>query len=819
MIIPELFWNPLSITWLIEAVLALVIACNFVARLVRGMKAGNIVYIDVLLTLTFIGATIAAGLQLLSAALPAVPGNYVLPWAGPLAAFSVASFVLFCFNLNRPQNSSKLVHALLFTCLAIYFLADVYVAVERHFLLNQGIVEYRQNWLPVPIGTTFILCPIFLAWSFFRWQRRNESGWREKSIWAHFVTLLLPLELNDKEASKIRAFFLSSLIPFLIGVVLFARSQGFIDWTTALVVACWLYLLFLATFALAYLNYVPEQTSFRTKLSGISLTGLLCVMCGVSWLVGPIFLEEYENTADLKSNSLIAFHPLPNNSYQYSRPAFVFNNNLGTLITDLSAPLKLPFSFPYFDQNYETIFLHQSGMVGFSSIPRKQDILFNHGPQSALSLVGIDMESATHLPADAKGRASGVFAYTSPQLVTITWNRLSSKAAPSDFYTYQLHLYADGRIAFAYKEMPKPPQPNLLDLDANVAVTGIIPPLADRSLAQLDFGSQDNFTTKPFQGVVDDRKVNLLSYLSRFFSPLTNFTLGASIVVLVIFPWFFTINFNRSLQDLLQGVNQIVSGNLKTRIDVRYRDEVGYLAASFNEMAEAQNELVQNLERKVAERTVEIERISARNARLEERNWLSQELHDAVSQTLFSANLLADSLPDLVASKAKGALDTSTEIKKLNSEALEEMRELLFELRNNSPDPKPFSMVLNAITKNEAAKYPFKIDLDIDGDFPLRNEVHHTFFRVLQEGLANAAKHANANNVNISFHSSEDRIVLSIADDGGGFEPETVGHDHLGVQIMKERMSRIGGTCNIHSDPGAGTQVLAEWQSSSKMPY
>jgi signal transduction histidine kinase len=85
-------------------------------------------------------------------------------------------------------------------------------------------------------------------------------------------------------------------------------------------------------------------------------------------------------------------------------------------------------------------------------------------------------------------------------------------------------------------------------------------------------------------------------------------------------------------------------------------------------------------------------------------------------------------------------------------------------------------------------------------------------FRVAQEAVANAARHANATGVTVGVEEKEGRVILTVQDDGRGFDPAApaAGPDHWGLKNMRERARAVGGTLRIDSSPGGGTRVVAE---------
>ena len=201
-------------------------------------------------------------------------------------------------------------------------------------------------------------------------------------------------------------------------------------------------------------------------------------------------------------------------------------------------------------------------------------------------------------------------------------------------------------------------------------------------------------------------------------------------------------------------------------------------------------------------------------AAVEERQRLARELHDAVTQTLFSASLIAEVLPRIMERNPEEGRRRLEELRQLSRGALAEMRTLLMELRPAALVEAPLADLLRQLTEAFSGRARLPIDLSITGDpSALEPDVKIAFYRVAQEALNNVAKHSGATRAGISLEVSPDQVELTIVDNGVGFDPDGVGGDHLGVPIMRERVEAIGATLEIVSQPGQGTSVTATWQA------
>jgi PAS domain S-box-containing protein len=201
---------------------------------------------------------------------------------------------------------------------------------------------------------------------------------------------------------------------------------------------------------------------------------------------------------------------------------------------------------------------------------------------------------------------------------------------------------------------------------------------------------------------------------------------------------------------------------------------------------------------------------AAQDAITSERTRLARDLHDAVTQTLFSASLIAEVLPDLWETNPAEGEKRLGELRQLTRGALAEMRTLLVELRPNTLVQIPLSDLLRQLCESLIGRARLPIDFLVEGQAKIPPDVQIALYRITQEALNNIVKHAKATKVVVTL-SLGDSVRLMIIDDGSGFEQSNVSADHLGLRIMCERAEAIGANCSIYSQPGEGTQITVIW--------
>ena len=200
-----------------------------------------------------------------------------------------------------------------------------------------------------------------------------------------------------------------------------------------------------------------------------------------------------------------------------------------------------------------------------------------------------------------------------------------------------------------------------------------------------------------------------------------------------------------------------------------------------------------------------------RAAVVDERSRIAGDLHDSVTQTLFSTAAIADALPEVWERHPAEARRGLDDLKLLTKAALAEMRTLLLELRPAALLEKSLGELLRQLAGAAAGRTRVPVDITIDGDRRLPNDVQVTLYRVAQEALHNVVKHARATDVKIHLVCDDQQLVLTIHDNGRGFGNYGSTSTGMGLQIMHERVRAIGGQLHVDSALQAGTTVQVQW--------
>ncbi|UCG25018.1 MAG: GAF domain-containing protein [Chloroflexota bacterium] len=209
-----------------------------------------------------------------------------------------------------------------------------------------------------------------------------------------------------------------------------------------------------------------------------------------------------------------------------------------------------------------------------------------------------------------------------------------------------------------------------------------------------------------------------------------------------------------------------------------------------------------------------LRRQAAQTAVASERSRLARELHDAVTQTIFSASLLTETLGPIWESDQDEGRKLLSELRQLTRGALAEMRTLLLELRPSALEESRLPSLLGQLAEAVTGRTGIPVETHIDETRELPVNVRIALYRIAQEALNNVVKHARASQVTIALRDCCDGygVILTVRDNGRGFDPEQVPAGRLGLGIIRERAAAINARLSLTSTSGQGTTVEAAWE-------
>ena len=201
----------------------------------------------------------------------------------------------------------------------------------------------------------------------------------------------------------------------------------------------------------------------------------------------------------------------------------------------------------------------------------------------------------------------------------------------------------------------------------------------------------------------------------------------------------------------------------------------------------------------------------------EERMRIARDMHDGPAQSMSNLVLQAEILERLVG-KPDAILAELQDFKNAVRNALDETRQLIFDLRPMTLDDLGLVPTLRKYIKEFGDKHGFSVRFNVVGEERrLPGNIEGTLFRIIQEALTNVQKHAHARSAEVTMNLGKDRVLATVRDDGEGFDVSAVGaslsrNRNLGLISMRERAELDRGQLEIKSQPGKGTEIRVEFK-------
>jgi NarL family two-component system sensor histidine kinase LiaS len=270
-----------------------------------------------------------------------------------------------------------------------------------------------------------------------------------------------------------------------------------------------------------------------------------------------------------------------------------------------------------------------------------------------------------------------------------------------------------------------------------------------------------------------------------------------------VFGYFTARGLTKRLSTVSLATNSWSQGDFSTFINDRIGDEIGQLAQQLNRMAEQLQNLLQTKEEL---------------ATLEERNRLARDLHDGVKQQVFAAAMQVGAAQALLDKDTRAAKERLNEAEELTRQAQTELNIIIHELAPVTLQDKGLFQALKEHVADWSRVHHITADVNLRGEGALPLEVEQALFRVAQEALSNIARHAEAKNAEIEMEWEKDEVVISISDDGRGFDVAAAEGKGVGLRSMSERVKVLGGSLRVESLPEHGTSLTARIPISTVEP-
>jgi DNA-binding NarL/FixJ family response regulator/signal transduction histidine kinase len=710
-----------------------------------------------------------------------------------------------------------------YVLLFLVLFAAVETAYRFPFLADEPFTRQRKRELPV-VSAFFVLAVVLvLLWAIYQTSQLRPGGAPSANprflnlvvvaclLWA-LVTILRRLYALANQTTPRRWGWRHLPGPVrsmyeLLGVFLFTlplaaiialSSFGVLPaWWQQLVPAVGLtIILFLLSVTL--LDATVETTTFMLRLIG----PVLLVIFLALGVVGVIIAQTYSRYVDVRPAALpaqtIRFEPQSPENYAVTTVPVQLDADWGETVT--ADTVTLPFAFPFFEQNRSEVALNEAGVLAFGPW---SEALYRYNRQPALAVYQ-----------QQERQPWRTFVNNQAGQTTVTW-----QAVEAEKQVVQVVLYADGRFDFNYPV-----------------------PLDGRNLKRIGFQSGSGgaaFTPFRFEqtivggdGLLADYEILHHQALHPLMVPLAYLIVIAGLLTILGFPLLFRTILVQPLNALVSGVQAINAGDLEVQVPVYSQDEIGLVTSAFNQMVRTIHQSEQSLEARVEERSQALAESERRLGALEERDRIGREIHDDLGQVMGYVHLQVEAaLTRLRRGETSQTEGILTDVGRVAQEAHDNVRQYILGIRTSkkvSPGIT-FWQALDEYLALVSNRYELEIELtgaaELEALLQLTPAVETQLLRMIQEGITNIHKHAQATRVQLVLTLQEEWLQLLLKDNGRGFDPDTsAGEGHFGLQIMRERAESVNGRLAIISTPGQGTQIqiqvpcLIQSQATAAVP-
>nr|WP_255640026.1 histidine kinase [Pseudalkalibacillus hwajinpoensis] len=267
-----------------------------------------------------------------------------------------------------------------------------------------------------------------------------------------------------------------------------------------------------------------------------------------------------------------------------------------------------------------------------------------------------------------------------------------------------------------------------------------------------------------------------------------------------------TLSIRNRLEDISTQIITLSRGRFTEKIKLTEEDEIGRISFELNELTDKLQKQVTSLQN-LANQKAELAEKARGAAIIEERQRLARDLHDAVSQQLFALNMMSSASIKMMDRDIETAKSQMVDVADLASKAQVEMRALLLHLRPIHLSEDTLCVGITKLVDELEKKSGVTFHLTLDELPELPGGIEENLFRIVQESLGNALRHAEASVIRITVKLKKKQFLLHIKDNGKGFEMNENKKGAYGLDSMQERSDEIGGQFRVSSRPDEGTLV------------
>lgn len=489
-------------------------------------------------------------------------------------SFSAALFLIFAlqFSYQYPSFDEKyqLEKRIALGFSITYALFELWLTIIRTLQLLDGLVRFRPIYADYPLM-------LGLAWIFVVLIRRTIRESRKESNTSGILHIFTP---RGRTAATIFSFAILIVIGLLIVALELIGSNVLLPYLLQRGLMSLGLFLLIGAFLSTYINYFPETVSVRVRLIMLAIFTNLAVLSTVAWgLLVPFFSIPVTPVVDLSRSSL-KVRPDSPSGYEVINQAFTFDEGESILVEDWPLELELPFSFPFYGEDYNSMFIHRDGAVSFDNPINRIDLSHNYGREPAIY--------ALHYQSVFSGldgiHESGILYQTNMSQVVVTWQNSADYFNPGRENTFQLILYPDGSFNINFKDVVAQPEkifnlPHRLtwfigftngDLNSESIILETAPTKSTHIGENGAFLFDINFAI--------EQKLN------PFFFAFIPSIFFSSLAIFLFFPSVMEKNLVAPLTKMITGIEKIKSGEMEVELNPVYDDEIGKISSKLNEI-------------------------------------------------------------------------------------------------------------------------------------------------------------------------------------------------------------------------------------------
>lgn len=580
-----IYLTPASISYLTQFILSLAITLFLLNRL-RSWRTHSLLW----LTTFFVLMTAFTGLMVLDAAL--LPFPRVLPAyaENTVLALMLVAILWFAYQFPERYPQRKWEMRIILTLSLVYLLFEAGFMVYRYVSLFQdGNVFNRFPLDAYSLPVVVLFVPVAFLRQTLAADPRPVAWWRK--LW----------KPEGKGARGARNFVLVFAVPVVVGIISVLLNFGlpFEYFNAAVSIGI---LLTLWLFANNYVNFIPGSVNVAARLSILMLTLFLALIGTVSWLIAPSYIATFQ--PDLRDHQTLRFTPNPAGGYDVSEADFHFERALGEKVDaqtlDENGNQRVVLTFPFYGDTYTEAYITDSGAISLGEPYRPLNW------QAAAARVPTLFPLKVSLDPNPADEDSGLYIRREPDQLIVTWNRMLAYQ-PETRYTFQAILYADGTFEFTNNGLP---QPILFSADSTPWLRGVVAGRGEM-LHELPAGMDGPadliaISRAGATPLLENYQLAFRRYLHAFMLPVAWVIIGGSLLLLLIIPLVLHVSIAQPLEALTTGVRRMGAGEMDISIPVQTEDEIGFLTEAFNTMSSALDDMVRNLETRVADRTADL---------------------------------------------------------------------------------------------------------------------------------------------------------------------------------------------------------------------